>query len=320
MNKKVICCGNIAYDLIATPGKGPANIIFRARPGGSVLNVSIILSRLGINVSMMTKSGKDFLGDCLVNLMKHEGINTNLVFPQRFFKTGLAIAKLDENKDSSYIFYKTEGEITNFKRSVLDSPNLFRNVCVFHTGSAYSYKDFSFYDSFYLIRKAKDKGVFTSYDPNWREGRIRYRTKVLRRIGRILPYIDLLKLSESDAIGITGQKTLSAALNHLPANIFVTLGSKGSLYWDGSEALHIPAFDVKVSDTIGAGDSFTAGLIYMLCTKGKKVFWENPAENIVFASAVAALACRGTGSTDGVLDIKQVMRFIRSSRRKPFEV
>ncbi|RKY41224.1 MAG: hypothetical protein DRP85_06935 [Candidatus Makaraimicrobium thalassicum] len=310
MKKHIICCGNIAFDLIPEGESAKSGMTLQARPGGSVLNTVIHLSRLGLSVSMLTKTGKDFLGDTLLGIMRRENIRTDYVIQDSAVKTGLAVAELDRKGDSSYLFYKSGGERTAFKKGQIPF-SLFKKADVFHTASTYTYLDFTFENTLDIMKLAKKEDVFVSYDPNWRDSRIRDKKEARDRIKKLLPYVDLLKLSKADAVGITGSKTLSGALRRLPPDTVITLGEKGSFIWDGKKKIVHPAFKVGVVDTIGAGDGFTAGLIYRYCLKGKEAFWEEKKENLAFASAVAALVCKGRGATQGLKSLQQVRSFLK---------
>ncbi|MFC1480306.1 carbohydrate kinase family protein, partial [Candidatus Omnitrophota bacterium] len=264
MQKNVICCGNIAFDLITTggksSGKSKGGMTFQARPGGSVLNTVILLARLGLPVSMLSKTGTDFLGNRLLGILRRENVGTRYLLQDKSVKTRIAIANIDKTGDSSYIFYKPKGPETTFKKDQL-SPSLFAKTAVFHTASSYSYNDYTFEDALGIMKRAKKENVFTTYDPNWREGRIKDKRKTRSRIKNLIPYVDLLKLSDTDAMGITDTKTLSNALGRLGHEAVITLGDKGSFFWDGKKRTSCPAFKARVMDTIGAGDAFTAGLI-----------------------------------------------------------
>jgi len=309
--KKVICCGNISFDLIATSRKNEENMVFHARPGGSVFNTAIQLSRLGISVSMLTKTGNDFLSNTLLNIMRGEKISTKYAVRDEKIKAGLAFARIDKKGNSSYTFYKSEGKQISFNKEQL-SPSIFNNAAVFHTGSVFTYSDFSFENALDLMRKARKKGVFVTYDPNWRGTRIKNKPKARRRIRKLLQYVDLLKLSANDARGITGRKTLSGALKVLPVNIIVTLGEKGSFFWNGKKKIYQPAFKVKVVDTIGAGDAFTAGLISRYAEMGRKIIEEKQKETLKFATAVSAIVCQAQGATAGLKSLRQVHRSVRT--------
>lgn len=312
VNKQIICCGNISFDLILSDDK--KNMTFHARPGGSVFNVALLLSRLGMPVSMLAKNAQDFLGNALLKIMAAEGISTEHIIPEKHIKTGLALARIDKKGDSSYLFYRVHGPHIAFGQKDLPS-SLFRNASVFHTGSGFSYSDGTFESTLKSMIKAKKYGLFTSYDPNWRQSRIKNKKRDRKRIHKLIAHADLLKLSNSDAMEITDKKTLLSAINHLPPNIVVTMGEKGSFFWDGKKKYSCSAFKVKVSDTIGGGDAFTSGLIYRFCALGPDRFWEEMKENLLFSSAVSAIVCTGRGATESLKSIRQVEKFLKTRRK-----
>ena len=150
------------------------------------------------------------------------------------------------------------------------------------------------------MKTAHEKGMFTTYDPNWREGRIRNKKTARRRIKKFFPLASVLKLSSSDAIGITEEKTLSSALKKLPGNTILTRKEKGALFWNGKTAIRVPAQKVKVVDTIGAGDAFSAAIIARYCRLGHDAFWGKMPENLKFAAQIAASVCSARGATSGL--------------------
>ena len=311
MKNRVICCGNIAFDLIQKAEDNKGSMAFSAWPGGSVFNTAVILARLGPSVSMISKTGDDFLSDSLIRTMRRENIQTKYVIRDKNIKTGLAFARIDKKGNSSYFFYKTKGPQTLFKKN--DVPlSLFKDSDVFHTGSWYAYNDYTFEDTLNFLKNAVKENVFTTFDPNWREGRIKNKKTARSRINKILPLVGLLNLSDTDVTGIFETKTLSGGLKKLGKNAVITLGDKGSFYWDGKKKIEQPAFKVSIKDTIGAGDSFTAGLIYRYCALGKESFWENMKENLAFASALSALICMKHGATDGLKNLNQVKSFLKT--------
>jgi fructokinase len=244
--------------------------------------------------------------------MRREKINTRYVVKDNNIRTGLAFARLNKKGDPSYLFYKTSGPQTRFSKTDIPASAL-RKTGVFHVGSWYSYNEYTFQDTLKLLRLAKKENAFTTYDPNWREGKVKNKRAARARIKRIISAVDLLKLSKIDAMGITGSRTLSGALKRIGKKAIVTLGEKGSFYWDGKKKLFCPPLKIRVVDTIGAGDGFMAGLIYKYCKTGKELFWEKMKENLTFASALSALICTAPGATAGVRNLDQTKNFIRSN-------
>ena len=85
----------------------------------------------------------------------------------------------------------------------------------------------------------------------------------------------------------------------------MTRGSEGALLVDGDSLIEIPAFDVAVEDTTGAGDVFTAGLIHAWLLEG------SPApEAGRFAAAGAALNCTAEGARGRLPTNQDVYMFL----------
>jgi sugar/nucleoside kinase (ribokinase family) len=77
--------------------------------------------------------------------------------------------------------------------------------------------------------------------------------------------VDLLFANESEAFELAGTEDLTSAIEYLKtiAKTFaVTLGSKGSLIFDGQTLIEIAPFPVKAIDTVGAGDIYAGGVLY----------------------------------------------------------
>ncbi|MCD6334187.1 MAG: hypothetical protein J7M27_02505 [Candidatus Latescibacteria bacterium] len=88
----------------------------------------------------------------------------------------------------------------------------------------------------------------------------------------------------------------------------ITQGADGCLVFDAKEGnFHQPAFDVSVVDSTGAGDAFRAGFIY-----GRLQQWELK-DVVRFASAVAALNCRGIGGSTHAPCLEEVERLLEGS-------
>ncbi len=276
-----------------------------------------MLSRLGLPVAMISKTGTDFLSDSLVDLLRKDKIDTKYVFRSPKVLTSLAFSQIDVRGNSSYFFYKTKSPSIKIpQRSVPSS--IFKTASVFHTGSSFPCGDSNHTSILSFAKASRRNKTFVSFDPNWREKRAKNEKIARARIRILLPHVDLLKLSDADALGITGCKNLSRALISLEKDLsgfmVVTLGNKGSLFKKGSAVIRHPAFNVNIVDTIGAGDAFMAGLLYHYILKGKSRFEKHIKESLTFASASAALVCRGKGATEGLKSVTQVERFMRSHR------
>ncbi len=297
--KRVFCCGNIAFDLVITKHNTENGYTMEGCPGGSVFNASVMLARLGLNVSVISRLSRDFLSDSLIDVMRREKISIKHVERSKDIKTALAIARIDKKGAASYAFYRDTGPEIAI-RPGKDLFSTFTKNGVFHTGSSFSYDDFTFESALRIMEEACNKKMFSTYDPNWREIRIVNKKTARDRVKKFFALASLIKLSNSDALGITGAKTLSSALKKMPGKTILTMGEKGSLFWDGKKTLKCPAVKIKVVDTIGAGDAFTAGLISRYCSLKKDIFWKEMPKNLEFASRAAAVVCSSRGATSGL--------------------
>jgi len=318
--------GGTSIDLIQDKEKGKRESV---SIGGSVTNSAIIAAKLGLKTGLLSKIGKDSFGNFAIDFLKSCKINISGVIQDSSIRTPLAIAKIDKSGIAKYTFYKNSPKdsivpIKNTPKALLDTCK------AFHAGSSYSYQKETFEETLKFIKYLKKRAVFISYDPNIRPGTIKHKNEVKARVLKLLKLVDLAKLSEIDLKYLTGSKTPEKGLKTLKklvrCELILTLGSKGSIYYHSrssngkssvrrtEEVIAIPAFKVRVVDTIGAGDAFTAGLIYRLIKQGRTEFFSNMRSNMTFASAVSAIICTQKGANQGLKDKKQVSLFIDRHR------
>ncbi|MCX5693402.1 MAG: carbohydrate kinase, partial [Candidatus Omnitrophica bacterium] len=300
MSVDTLFLGGTSIDLIQDRHKGRGKLIFSASIGGSITNSAIISAKLGLKTGLLSRIGADPLGSFAKEFLSSCKIDTKGIIQDPAIRTPLAIAKIDKSGVARYTFYKNSP-----KDSVVpikNAPKGLLNSCkVFHTGSSYSYQRETFEETVKFIKYLKKRKVFISYDPNIRPDNITDKASVKNRVLKLLELVDLAKLSEIDLEYLTGHKNpekgLKALKKLVKCEVILTLGSKGSIYcptrwiW-----VKIPAFKVKIADTIGAGDAFTAGLIYRLIKQGRVKFFANMKSHLTFASAVSALICTKPGA------------------------
>jgi sugar/nucleoside kinase (ribokinase family) len=89
-----------------------------------------------------------------------------------------------------------------------------------------------------------------------------FRSGLLEMIGA---GVDLLFANESEAFELAGTQDLAETVKYLKTiskTFALTLGSKGSLIFDGQTLLEIAPFPVQAIDTVGAGDMYAGGVLY----------------------------------------------------------
>ena len=99
--RKVIGIGETILDILFRDGQPQAAV-----PGGSVYNAMISLGRMGQNVTFISETGNDRVGEMILANMRDNGVDTaNVnVFPEG--KSPVSLSFLNESNDAEYIFYK----------------------------------------------------------------------------------------------------------------------------------------------------------------------------------------------------------------------
>lgn len=306
----ILFLGGTSIDLIQDKNKPR----FTASAGGSITNSALISAKLGLKTAMLSKVGNDPLGDFAIKSLRSCKVNVKGMIKDSNIRTSLAIASIDRSGDSKYTFYKNAAKdsIVPLKTA---PKKLLNNCKCFHFGSSFSYQKETYEEALKYIKYLKKRNAFISFDPNLRPYAIKDKDGVKNRVLRLLKLVDLVKLSDMDLYFLTGQKDLKKGLRALKkqatCKIILTLGTKGSAYMNSSDRLvSCPAFKVKIADTIGAGDAFTAGLLYNIIKAGERAVFNDIKSYLRFASAVSAIICTKPGSSQGLKDMRQVNSFL----------
>ena len=260
----------------------------REFPGGSPLNLSFGLARLGMDVSFLTRLGDDERGRAIERHLSSAGVVVTRS-ASAGSRTSVATAVLDESGSASYEF-----DIEWALPSVL--PPL-GEVDVLHIGSIGALLDPGARDVAALVTRLRPTATI-SYDPNIRPQLLGRREDVLARVEALVALSDVVKASDEDLAWLyPAVSPLTAAERWLalgPALVVVTRGSRGSLARTRDNGLESPSLPVTVVDTIGAGDSFMAGLLSGLGDAGLLGAPRRQALRAIDETTLAAVIDRAT--------------------------
>lgn len=265
---EIIVAGEALVDLFPT-GDGPFPD-FRARPGGSPLNVAVGLSRLGIRTAFLGKLSTDPFGRWLRQYLRENGVDLSLAVegPQ---PTGLAFVIPGEEGEPGFRFYGADTADAALTPGEVPS-QLPRAAKLLHLGSLAMVREPSATTLSRLMEREGPRRLI-SFDPNIRADQIRDPGEYRERFAGWLRWIDVLKLSRDDlsflAPGTTELEAVRRWLPHGPKVIVITHGPSGARAYTPSLRAEVEAPRVAVADTVGAGDAFTAGLLAALRRLGK---------------------------------------------------
>ena len=297
-----LSCGEALYDLFPSPETGNG-FSFDARIGGSPFNVAVGLSRLGRGAALFTGISSDPLGRRLEQALEHEGVETAYLVRKQN-PTTLALVTLGSGGVPHYSFYGHEAADSSV--SEFDLPELPRSVAALHFGS-YSLVVEPTGSSLLRLARRHHDGRLVSFDPNLRLnvepdlGRWRERVEAFTEIA------DLIKVSDEDLELLFPGDEIESSINRWNSRgvrlIVVTRGDGGTLVSLRGEVFEATRHQVEVIDTVGAGDSFQAGLLCGLDELGKatktglsRVSLDECRQVVEFATAAAAITCTRRGA------------------------
>lgn len=297
----IVCCGEALIDFLPrVSAEGAA--VYQPFGGGSVYNTAIALGRLGIRTGFFSGLSTDFFGDMLRDGLKASGVD--LTYVKVWDKPStLAFVKLTDGH-ARYSFFddNSAGRMLTAK----DLPKLDAAVKALHFGSISLIPEPGG-STLEALMKREAKRRVISLDPNIRPGQVKHRRAHLARLNRLIAMTDILKLSDEDVEWMTGGRdTVKAAKKWLKLGariVVVTRGGEGVEAFTARDHIAVPPVPVKVADTVGAGDTFTAGLLAAL-TEAKlldkakllAISREDLATALSFAARAAAVTCSRPGA------------------------
>lgn len=262
----LIAVGELLIDFL--PGKEPGSYIRNA--GGAPANVAIAAARSGLSSGIYCKVGDDDFGRFLMDTLKENDVTALAPEPSADAVTTMAFVTLTEQNERSFTFARKPGADMMLDASEIRDEDL-AGCSILHAGSLLLSGGKAAAACAYAIRRAHELGKMVSFDINYRDmvwnGD---RDACTEAVMALLPYVDLLKVSEEEVDMIGGKARIPQTMEQYDiAVVVLTLGSSGAqVYFHGEEAL-LPAYPVdEVADTTGAGDAFWGGFLSRLLILG----------------------------------------------------
>lgn len=262
----ILCAGEALIDMLprrSTDGEDA----FAPYAGGAVFNTAIALGRLGAKPGFFCGISNDLFGELLVDALTASEVDASLSV-RSARPTTLAFVRLVDGQ-ASYAFYD-EGTAGRMLKPE-DLPALPDTVkAVFFGGiSLVGEPCGSAYEAL-MAREAAAR--VTMIDPNIRPSFITDETAYRARISRMLALADIVKVSDEDLTWLLGSGHISDRAGELlamgPKLVFITEGGDGARGYTAEHEVKLHAEKVEVVDTVGAGDTFNAGILAELQQAG----------------------------------------------------
>lgn len=287
------CFGEVLWDVF--PG--------HEKIGGAPLNVALRLNSFGDEkVAVISAVGNDDLGNQLIGYLNENKLTTEYIQLNNEHQTGKVNVTLDSKGSASYeIKYPVSWDYIELNDKNI---NLAKQSKVFIYGSLICRNFFSKQTLFKLLEHAN----FKVFDVN-----LRAPFYSIELLSELMGKANFVKFNDEELELIA--ENLNSEYTSIEENvkfiaqkfdvshICVTRGGEGAVLYIDGQFYYNSGYPVKVKDTVGAGDSFLASLVYKITTKS------NPQEALNFACAVGALVAASEGANPKLSesDIKKMI-------------
>jgi len=287
---RIVVVGSCNMDLcivserLPEPGETILGGDFHTSPGGKGANQAVAAARAGSAVDFVGCLGEDMFGNELIANLRKERVSVDFTARERSIRTGVALIMVDSKGEN--MISVAPGANAALTTAVIERARL-------RTRDA----------DFCLVQmEITPDAVRYAIEMAYREN-----TRVMLNAApapaepldeALLRKVEVLVVNEGEAAALSGMpvgddaeaEAAARALQRLgAASVVITMGEKGSLVC-GDECVFVPAREVEVADTVGAGDAFCGALVTLLAEG------ETLVESARFATAAAALACTKIGA------------------------
>lgn len=234
--------------------------------GGTMLNVVTALCRMGIHAVPLTFLGSDRDGDEVVGYLSENGISDRGIVRCRDYMTGNAIALVEPDGEKYWIGIREKAADLHMKLE-----KSFQEICeeadaLLISGTVINEGKESRSTAYHLAKQCHSRGGLVFLDPNLRVLGNKLTGDTVEIFDKILPYVDILIPNEGEVKMLGNDKDAKrAAMNILDKGVgelWVKCGGRGSFHISKDDYEYFEPKQITAVDTTGAGDSFTAAVIY----------------------------------------------------------
>jgi len=267
--------------------------LLEATFGGGEANVAVGLSRLGLNSTYISVIPNNAIGDACIGELRKHNVDTSHIL-RKGNRLGIYFLEAGANQRPSKVIYdRSYSAIAQAKPGDIDWNEIFNGAGWFHISGITPAISLSASElSIEAVKKAREKDVTVSCDLNFRKKLWKYGKSAPEVMGELVKYVDIVIANEEDCqkslgvkvdidvesgeLQVNKYKELTEKIFGLYPNIkkiAITLRESHSANYNGwsavlnnrKEFLISKKYEIyNIVDRVGAGDTFSAGLIYGL--------------------------------------------------------
>ncbi len=303
---KIALIGDICLDVFLQipeyPIKGGDGLATKMvkESGGSVSNTAVALAHLGCEPTLFTHTGDDFWAQQVLMTLAQEGVNIDFVIKEEGESTGITFLAVTPDGERTMFTYRGANVLLQPSEITLDK---FQEVSVLHLSGYGCLTPPQSEAIWKAVDLAFQQGIAITLDIGVEPAHV-----MGEKLLQLLPKLSLLILGEPEACSIAGTKDVPEAVKFLVDHgvkvIGLKLGKDGCCIITKQEQVKVPGFKVDVIDTTGAGDAFSAGMIFGLCQD-----WSLEKMGLL-ANAMGALAATRWGAGAALPERGEIIHFL----------
>ena len=306
----IISAGEMLIDF--TPGKEPYT--YTANPGGAPANVSVSVARNGLKSGFLGMMGNDDFGKRLQNTLIENNVTPLCKKLTEKAVTTLAFVTLYDNGERSFTFTRKPGADIMISSDDYNASDI-ESCKIFNAGSFSLTDDPGRTTYIDAIKKAAKAGAIISFDINYRDAVWHSEAACLEVIKEILPFVDLLKISDEELFFTGGEDNIFSFMKEYNITAVIeTLGSCGSKYYFNGNSNVLESMKVNAVDATGAGDAFWGGFLSSLIMQGVAApsdINETILENALkYGNVSGGLCVTKKGGIPGIPNKEEILRVL----------
>lgn len=277
--------------------KAKGHLLFQGYEGGSPMNVAIASARLGGEVGFGGQVSSDLFGKALRDYMKKNNVNTNYLLEHPAPSSFAFVAEINGQAHFTFVSNGAANTLYNPQPRPTFPDSLrflqFGSISLLVEPTSSTIVD--------LVKNHRDRATIV-LDPNVRPSLTPDKATFMKSLESWISLTHLLKISSQDLDWLYPNEPYDkAAKGYLELGapfVLITDGDKGvTLYRKDQNPLHVPAPNVTVIDTVGAGDTFTGSLMVALLEYQDLNLSDRDWKKVLsFATHAAAFNCTRAGA------------------------
>ncbi|MCQ2009474.1 sugar kinase [Sporolactobacillus sp. STSJ-5] len=306
--------------LFIADDKGPLNTVqhYTRYSAGADVNVSVGVARLAHTVTLLTQIGNDPFGTFICDYLKKEKIDTAAVQMNNEWPTGFMLKGLSDDGQPETFYFRKGSASSRIDKDSVEKIN-FSGAKILHLGGILAgLSETAYQTTLALIRRARDKQLKITFDPNLRPTIWNSEKQMIQRTNEIACLCDVVMPNVKEARILTGETEKEKM-----ADYYLEKGVKQviiNLVDDGSYTKKIgvdhsytetfaPNFITKnIVDRVGAGDAFVSGVVSAML-EGLSDY-----ETLLRGNAIGAIQMQHLGDNDGLPTREKLDAFMNETK------